>query len=1070
VLVLIVAFAMLTTIQIQMAGAVTATISMTFSSQIYDGYAYVTSGTYVEAWVEALGTVVNDSVTNRVGQRYYGAATYRIDRSFLYFDTSLLPDNATITSVILGLYIQGNFSTTDFNVTIQHSSTYSPHIPLESLDYYFEWYDGDGGSRNTSEITSLDRWNITLSASGISWIDVDGTTKICLRSSKDIDITAPTDDEYITFYSAEQGEAYSPKLYVTYEVEGSQLQVQSLPTNVAFTLNGTSESTPYSAALENGTYLINFSSSFARSGLTWSFSYWNDNTSNTNPIRTIDLQSNFSYSVTYTSAYASITYTGSQPVFECAMNNMFELDAISESMIGNIQRQMLLDSSAYGNHGHMYPLTSPYGGPTLTWGAMGKGLRLDGVDDTVIVPSSLSLNISEALTVEFWFSVDNGTANQIIISKPYEWQVAIINHTLYAGVYTTGGNYWIESNTTLPDGAFGFISLVYDYRYANASLYINSELDSSVATDGYPISLQNSDLYLGSYANASSYFKGVLDEVRIFPYERSEEAIYSDARAAITKFDSLNFVASSKQAGFGTEEIASEGVIDGYTGLKTNDWQLPWAYANDTYNHVAIRAASYMAGFQSYQLYCNLKFQFFLTGATWARAYTDWYWLFFRDGKLQVAYMMEVCPDTVIGATANVTKWHVRFVRSTSYYTNVTMLDYTFTSNTTLYPNSIPIIVSAWIGPDNSHFTIRFDVQDSRMITAYDGSYATPFAYSFELVDENANPHLLTWFDGWAVSGIKIFVHSVGSGTWARMEIESHKFFWIPIILVALLIFGFAMVYYSKPTELLVPVTIIHEIVTKEIITVLQPLAELIGGAVKGLGEPIVDALSLLSHDIIGAVFGLGTVFQQGLAPLGQLLLDLGAGIVDTFRASLGGMYDFLVDWILNTLPAGWQQALTVYDSFFAWLGFPGGATTTSAWLGSAWSWLVSSMTYSLSLFPVFFTFLGTFMVQLVAFIAEAFQWWGMVFTVTGSFLAGGYGTGVNIWTTYNVPQWITLGLILYPIYLVFLWEEEGLGAVIDQITFIYNSLHLMAYVFLTMIHYVSSMITRMIELIPIAE
>jgi len=1064
VLVLIVAFAMLTAIQIRLVGAVTATTSTTFTGQSYDAHVASQGTIYgtVRNATEA-GWLHDDHVS--VGQRKSGP-DYTVSRGAVYFDTSIIPSDATILNATLSMCVFANMNTTTFNITIQNGQPSHPSTPLGLTDFYFDFYSGNGGTNVVTTITDGQYWNITFSSEGLTWINIDGVTRLWLVSSKDISNIAPTDAEEVQFHASEDGATFTPKLYVTYEVEGSQLEVQSLPTNVAFTLNGTSESTPYSGALENGTYLINFTSSFVRSGLTWSFSFWNDNTTNTDPVRTIDLQSNSSYSVTYTSAYASITYTGSQPVFECAMNNMFELDAISESMIGNIQRQMLLDSSAYGNHGHMYPITSPYGGPTLTWGAMGKGLRLDGTDDTVIVPSSSSLNISEAITVEFWVSVDNATNEQIIVSKLNEWYIGVYNRTLFAYVYTDGGCYGIPSNTTLPDGAFGFVSLVYDYRFANASLYINSELDSSVATDGLPIAQNNSDLYLGSLNNASYYFKGVLDEVRIFPYQRSEEAIYSDARATITKFDSLNFVASSKQVGFGTAEIASEGVIDGYTGLKTNDWQLPWAYANDTYNHVAVRAASYMAGFQSYQLYCNVKFQFYLTGATWARGYLDWYWLFFKDGRLQVAYMMEVCPDTVIGATANVTKWHVRFVRSTSYYTNVTMLDYTFTSNTTLYPNSIPIIVSAWIGPDSSHFTIRFDVQDSRLITAYDGSYTTPFAYSFELVDENANPHLLTWFDGWMVSGIKIFVHSVGSGTWARMEIESHKFFWIPIVLAAILIFGFAMVYYSKPTELLVPVNIIHEIVTKEVITVLQPLAEIIGAAVKGIGEPIVDALSLLSHDIIGAVFGLGTVFMQGLAPLGQILQTAGAGFVEALILGMGLIYQRFLEVIAD----GWTQALLFYDEIFAYFGFPGGASTMTGWIGSAWSWMVSSMTYSISLFPAFFTFLGTFMVQLVAFIAEAFQWWGAIFTATGSFLAGGYGTGVNIWTTYNVPQWITLGLILYPIYLVFLWEEEGLGAVIDQLTFIYNSLHLMAYVFLTMIHYVSSMITRLIELIPIAE
>jgi hypothetical protein len=1062
------AFAMLTTIQIRMVGAVTATTSMTFTSQTYDGYVYRDAGdTYETVRTADYATAtVSESTTCRVGQKYIGEV-YRIDRDFLYFDTSMIPSDAAITSAFLRLYVQTDSSATDFNVTIQHSMSH-PDTPFTTYDYNYLYYSGNGGSKNTSGITILVYWNITLNDEGISWIDVDGTTKLCLRSNNDIDGTAPTGSEYIVFWSAEKGEAYAPTLYVTYIFNGSQLTIESLPTNTAFTLNGTSESTPYSGALENGTYLINFSSSFVRSGLTWSFSYWNDNTSNTNPIRTINLQSNSSYSVTYTSAYAQSTFTGFGPVFECAMNNMFELDSISESMIGNVQRQMLLDSSAYGNHGHMYPITSPYGGPTLTWGAMGKGLRLDGTDDTVIVPSSLSLNISEALTVEFWMSVDNGTTNQIMISKPNEWHIAILNNSLYAGVYTTGGNYWIESNTTLPDGAFLYVALAYDYRYANASLYINSWLDSSVATDGNPIGLQNSDLYLGSFNNASSYFKGVLDEVRIFPYMKPSGGIYSDAGTGIVKFDSMNFVASSRQEYVGMPVIATEGVIPTYTGLTTNDWQLPWAYANDTYWTTAIRAASYMAGFQSYQLYCNAKFTF---SGTMCRSYIHWYWLFFRDGRLQVAYMLELCPIYAVGSA--ISKWHVRFVRATSYYTNVTMLDYEFYTNYTLYPNSIPIIVSAWIGPDNTHFTIRLDVQDSRMITAYDGSYVTPFVYSFELVDENVNPHLAAWFDGWAVSGIKIETNSYVA-SWARMEIESHKWFWDPIVIVAQKVVNWVWSAFSTPRNLMVPPDpsvpsqppSIVQVITTEIVNALMPIAEIIATAVKSIGEPIVNALAGLSHDIIGAVFGLGTVFMQALAPVGQLLLDIGGGFVSALLDGMGVIAKFFTDALYD---AGIALASALND-VFGLLGWSGGYTTLSGWVGSGWSWMVSSMTYSISLFPAFFTFLGGWLTGFMEIVVSAFSWWAMEISMIGNFLTGSYGVGVNFWTEYNLTQWIGLVLICYPIFLVFMWDERGLGAVIDHITFMYNSFHLLAYILLTMIHYISSMITRLIELIPVAE
>ena len=176
---------------------------------------------YVDARTSNVATAgYSDSMTSRVGQRYYGAVQYRVDRSFPYFDTSILPDNITITSVVLGLCIQGNYSTTDFNVTIQNGQPSHPDTPFTLYDYNYLYYSGDGGSRNTSSITSLDYWNITLSATGLSWIQVDGMTKLCLRSSKDIAGVAPTGDEYITFWSAEQGLAYSPKLYVTYEAEG----------------------------------------------------------------------------------------------------------------------------------------------------------------------------------------------------------------------------------------------------------------------------------------------------------------------------------------------------------------------------------------------------------------------------------------------------------------------------------------------------------------------------------------------------------------------------------------------------------------------------------------------------------------------------------------------------------------------------------------------------------------------------------------------------------------------------------------------------------------------------------
>jgi len=190
-----------------------------FTSLTYDGYCEYHTSTDYETVHDAATADARDDITeeNFVGQ----GLAYYIYRSYLYFDTSLLPDNANITSVVLSIYISNDYSYTDFNVTVQSGQPTYPHIPLQLSDYYYGYYTGNGGSRNTSEISGAGYWNITLNSEGRSWIQTDGITKLCLRSSRDINSQEPTQGEYIIFYAREKGQDYAPKLYVTYEYEGT---------------------------------------------------------------------------------------------------------------------------------------------------------------------------------------------------------------------------------------------------------------------------------------------------------------------------------------------------------------------------------------------------------------------------------------------------------------------------------------------------------------------------------------------------------------------------------------------------------------------------------------------------------------------------------------------------------------------------------------------------------------------------------------------------------------------------------------------------------------------------------
>ena len=243
------------------AKAVLLSKTLTFTSTISDGYVDYMEPVYSSAHDSLTGALHNTTMSMGVGQ-CFTMGQYWIFRSFLFFDTSMIPDSATITSATLSVYICANQSDTDFNVTIQSGQPVYPHDPLEAGDYYYVRYSGDGGSRNTSEISSYDYWNITLTELG--WIDVDSTTKLCLRSNREIASTAPSDFENILIYTTEYGSGYAPKLYVTYSYDGYQYSFHGLyDESGTFLTSGVTVSAVYTGEVEqedfnvNGTYAYN---------------------------------------------------------------------------------------------------------------------------------------------------------------------------------------------------------------------------------------------------------------------------------------------------------------------------------------------------------------------------------------------------------------------------------------------------------------------------------------------------------------------------------------------------------------------------------------------------------------------------------------------------------------------------------------------------------------------------------------------------------------------------------------------------------------------------------------------
>lgn len=214
---------------------------VSFTTSASDGYVY-TGGywvPYATAWGASNADYLNvSSSTFTVGQEYtHTGGSYwwhTIYRSFLFFDTSSIPDAAVIDAAYLGLYQYNSDVDSAFDVVIQNGMPTYPHEPLQLSDYNKAYYSSDGGSAAYGFFSGVGYKEITLNATGEGWIDVDGTTKLCLRSSRDISGTAPEADgyyggsgsfydvdEWISFWSYEKGVGYWPYLEVSYTAESA---------------------------------------------------------------------------------------------------------------------------------------------------------------------------------------------------------------------------------------------------------------------------------------------------------------------------------------------------------------------------------------------------------------------------------------------------------------------------------------------------------------------------------------------------------------------------------------------------------------------------------------------------------------------------------------------------------------------------------------------------------------------------------------------------------------------------------------------------------------------------------
>jgi hypothetical protein len=190
-------------------------------------------------------------------------------------------------------------------------------------------------------------------------------------------------------------------------------------------------------------------------------------------------------------------------------------------------------------------------------GRYGSGLQFDGENDCLSIPNSAELNFSEEFTVEAWVRPSD-EENRAIITQ--EDNAAAEGEEPFAYSLLVGGEGggprgWLRrggeeghegvaGGDPLPPGAWSHVAFIDDG--ARLRVYLDGELVGTNPT--IPLTAAAGPLSIGCLAEYGNYFKGRLDEVRI--YNRA-----LDGEEVAASLGSLPFVQTEESETDSTEAV-----------------------------------------------------------------------------------------------------------------------------------------------------------------------------------------------------------------------------------------------------------------------------------------------------------------------------------------------------------------------------------------------------------------------------------------------------------------------------------------------------------------------------------
>ncbi len=191
---------------------------LTVFSTLSDRFVWVASAiNWPDAYGAAVG-IVSAGLREDLYASFRAGPSWNCHRGFLFFDTSLLPLGAIVTSAVLSLYMIPAMDTEDdpgyATLHVVRGVQNDPVIPAD-FDAHVGMVVSGGSILHVAMV--INAYNdIVLNANGISWLNPGGMTKFCCRLAGDLNNWVPPSMNDISFSAGDGPLVQRPRLTVTY--------------------------------------------------------------------------------------------------------------------------------------------------------------------------------------------------------------------------------------------------------------------------------------------------------------------------------------------------------------------------------------------------------------------------------------------------------------------------------------------------------------------------------------------------------------------------------------------------------------------------------------------------------------------------------------------------------------------------------------------------------------------------------------------------------------------------------------------------------------------------------------